>query len=399
MQYVARQPILDAKRSLRAYELLFRDSPENRCIAEDPDFASKKTVDTAVLFGLDALSDGHSVFLNCTHDFIVDGLPTLFPSETTVIEILESARPTAELVRAVKQLRDLGYRIALDDFVSQPGYEALIGMADIIKIDFRQSSRDECAAFVAEYSGEGRDMLAEKLETEEEFRFALDLGYSLFQGYFFSRPQVLCTKSVEGLDFNQLRILQILAKPRLDFVEIEKIIKSDPALCYRLLRFLNSPAFYLHSEIRSILHALTLLGEEEVRKWLMVATVVLGLQAKNPHLLSTMLVRARFAELIAPAAGLPGASMFIVGMLSLMDAVLGIPKAMLADKVAVAEDIRAALKGEDNLLERCLELVTAFGEADWDRVEEIRRAWHIPSETLPHSYLEAVQWAKRATEI
>ncbi|MGE5109530.1 MAG: EAL and HDOD domain-containing protein [Acidobacteriaceae bacterium] len=398
MQYVARQPILDAKCSLRAYELLFRDSPENRCIAQNADFASKKTVDTAVLFGLDTLSDGHSVFLNCTHDFIVDGLPTLFPSETTVIEILESARPTAELVRAAKRLRQSGYRIALDDFAPQPGYEALIGIADIIKIDFRQSSREECAAFVARY-GNGRDMLAEKLETEEEFRFALDLGYSLFQGYFFSRPQVLCTKDVEGLDANQLRILQILAKPRLDFVEIEKIIKSDPALCYRLLRFLNSPAFYLHSEIRSILHALTLLGEEEVRKWLMVATVVLGLQAKNPQLLSTMLVRARFAELVAPAAGLPGASMFIVGMLSLMDAVLGIPKAMLADRVAVADDIRAALKGEGNLLERCLELVTAFERADWNRLEEIRRAWHISSETLPRSYLEAVQWTKRATEI
>ena len=394
MQYVARQPILNQKQELHAYELLFRDSPENRCPAGDPEMASKRTMDTAVLLGLDEISDGHRVFVNCTHDVVVDGLATLFPARLTTVEILESARPSRQLVEACRKLKQEGYLIALDDFVPQAGYEALVELADVIKIDFRSTTKPVIAEFAAKYRRNDRQLLAEKVETEEEFRYAIDLGYSLFQGYLFSRPNVLSTAGIEGLEANQLRILRLLGNPQLDFVEIEETIKADPALCYRLLRFLNSSAFYFQCEIRSILHGLTLLGEDEMRKWLLLTSAVILLRGKNPHLFNLVLVRSRFAELLGPNVQLPSSALFILGMLSLMDSILQIPKAVIAEQVAIAPEIRAALKGETNGLARCLELVMAFEDADWNRCDRLRKCFHLSAATLSQSYLAALRWAK-----
>ncbi len=398
MQYIARQPILDADRHLQAYELLFRNSLENRCTEDDLETASKKTMDTAVLYGLDALSGGLPVFLNFTHDLLVEEFPTLFPAQTTVIEVLESAHPSEALVQACETLKQAGYRIALDDFVPQPGYEPLIELADILKIDVRSTSTEERANLAAKYGARDRQLLAEKVETEEEFRSSIDLGFTLFQGYYFSRPNVISTPAVDRFDANQLRIMRLLSNPKLDFREIERVIKLDPALCHRLLRFLNSPSFYLHSEVRSILHALTLLGEQETRKWLLVASAVLGLRSGNEHLLSMMLVRARFAELLGPQVRLPGSSLFLLGMLSLMDVVLNVPRETLAEQVAVSGEIRRALKGESNDLGRCLELVTAFESADWTSCERLRESWGISSQDLSAMYVEAVRWAKQALD-
>jgi EAL and modified HD-GYP domain-containing signal transduction protein len=393
MQYVARQPILDSRRELYAYELLFRDSLENFCPPGDPELASKRTMDTALVYGIEALSEGHTVFLNCTHDVVVKGFPTLFPADLTIVEILETAQATRELIDACKELKDAGYRIALDDFVVQPGYEPLIKIADVIKVDFRASSPEECRRLAAAYGGNGRVMLAEKVETEEEFRSAKSLGFGLFQGYFFARPRVFSTETIERLDTNQISLLRILGQPRLDYVELEEVIKADPALCYRLLRFLNSPAFYLQGEVRSILHALTLLGEDDTRKWLLLASAVLGLRNKNPHLLTMALVRARFAELLGPQTRLSGSSLFILGLLSLMDGILNMSKEAVAEKVATSDEIRAALKGEPNPLGRCLELVQAFEAADWENCERLRKNTSISEPGLSQYYFEAVEWA------
>ena len=398
MRYVARQPIFNAKRELHAYELLFRDSLENCCPAGDPDLASKRTLDTVFLFGVSALADGHLVYLNCTHDVIVEGFPSLFPAELTVVEVLESANPTPELINACTKLRLAGYKIALDDFVPRPEYEPLIAVADVIKVDFRATPIDDRKKIAVAYGRNGRVLLAEKVETEDEFHLAESLGYRLFQGYFFARPSVLTTAAIDSLNANQTRLLKILSKPQLDFVEAEGVIKSDPALCYRLLRFLNSPAFYFQKEVCSVLNALTLIGEDEARKWLLLASAVLSLRTKNPHLLTMVLVRARFAELLGPAVRLPGSSLFILGLLSLMHAILNIPISHIADRVAVSSDIRAALKGEPNRLGRCLELVTSFEEADWNRCDRLRADLHVSANDLSQCYLQSVEWAKQVSE-
>jgi len=398
MQYVARQPILDSHRCLTAFELLFRNSHENRCPPSDPDVASKKTMDTALLVGLDTLSGGHDVFLNCADDLILSGLPTLFPPGITVIEVLESVQPTPSILDACREFKRLGYRIALDDFVPQPGLEPLIELADVIKIDVRSTSPADCAAIASKYLATNHQLLAEKVETKEEFQRAATMGFTRFQGYFFSKPTILSTARIDGLDSNQFRMLRMLGKAQLDLVEVEAVVKSDPALCYRLLRLLNSSVFYFQSEIRSVLHALMLLGEAEVRKWLLlVCAVVGGMKAQKRHLLITALVRARFLELIAPEAQLSRSALFILGMLSLMDALLDVPITAIADQVAVSTEVRSALAGAPSPLRRCLDLALAYEGADWILCEEIRKEWRIPPGVVSRAYVDALGWAKEVS--
>ena len=292
-----------------------------------------------------------------------------------------------------------GYCIALDDFIEQPGYEPLIELADVIKIDVRLTPAEHWPALAAKYLRGHCQLLAEKVETEEEFARTKAIGFSLFQGYLFSKPSILSTSSIDGLDANHVRILRTLASPQLNLLEVESIIKSDPALCYRLLRFLNSPAFYLQDEIRSVLHALALLGEVEIRKWmLLVCALGAGAGANKKHLLETALIRARFAESLAPKIGLSSSALFLLGILSLMHAILDLSVEALVDLVAVSTDIRAALLGTPNTLRKGFELVLAYEAADWNRCEEIRNKWQIPARFLSDSYVEAIRWARQLTE-
>lgn len=395
MLYIARQPIFDRQRKTQAYELLFRASEENSYNGSDPEMASKSTMDTAVLVGLDVLSDGHDIFLNCTHGLLIGGYPSLFPPSVTVVEVLETVEPTPAVLTACKQLKDAGYRIALDDFVDHPRFAPLIEMADIIKVDFRLTPPKERNEIVRRYGVNGRTMLAEKVETHEEFNQAANGGFELFQGYFFCKPNIMSTHKLPGISDQSFRILAVLGKPDLDLIEIEQVIKSEPALSYRLLRYLNSPAFYLQTEIRSILQALTLLGEHDLRKWLLLVYTVAAGGAKNPELVNAALVRARFAELLGPHAHLSGASLFIVSLLSLMGAILNIPLPTLMQQISVPDEIADAVLGEPNALRRCHDLVVAYEAGDWASCETLRQELHIHREHLRPAYLEALQWARR----
>lgn len=399
MQYLARQPILDTHRRLSAFELLFRDSFENRCPDGDADLASKKTMDTAMLMGVETLADGYPIFLNCTETLVIEKFPTLFAPTLTVIEILESASPTPQLVQACTDLKRAGYRIALDDFTEQPGYEPLIELADIFKIDLRLTRMEDWPALARKFLNGRRQLLAEKVETEAEFQAAKKLGFTLFQGYLFSKPHVIATASVDSLATTQVRILRALASSQLNFPEVEAIVKSEPALSYRLLRLLNSSAFYFQDEIRSIPQALSLLGEIEIRKWmLLVCAVTAGVSTTRKYLLSAALVRARFAELLAPSMGVSSASTFLVGILSLMDAILDWPSGTVARQLAVSGEIRDALLGQPGTLSDCLELIEHYEAGNWGRCDLISRRWKIQASLLSESYLDALRWAKTLTD-
>lgn len=400
MRYMARQPIVDADRQLVGFELLFRNSLDNFSPGGDPDIASKKTVDAAVLLGLDILSAGHKLFLNCPTEFLVEGYVTLFPPELTVVEVLETVQPSPAVVAACAKLKRLGYQIALDDFVPQPECEGLIALADLIKIDVLSTPRPLWAQMVQKYLVEGCQLLAEKVETEEEFEAAREAGFTLFQGYLFDKPKVLAAASIDGLEINRVRVLQLLSKPGgLDMIEVENVIKSDPALCYRFLRFLNSPAFYFQSEIRSILHALILLGEEAVRKWLLVVSAAIGkVKSSQKPMLQAALIRARFAELMAAETKLSESSLFLLGLLSSLTSVLNLPVAAVAEQIALSPELRGALLGAHNKFRSCLDLVVAYEQAEWQHCEQIRSEWRISPHALNRAYLDAVDWARGIAE-
>lgn len=393
MDFIARQPIFDLQRNLVAYELLHRSSEENRCAELNPDIASKQMMGTAMLLGFDTLSSGHTVFVNCSEEMLRAGYPTLFPAQQTVIEVLETVTPSREVVDACSELKSAGYTIALDDFENRPGQQPLVDVADIIKVDFRLTSIIEQASLVKQYANGGRVMLAEKVESDEEFANAAKLGYTLFQGYFFCKPRILATRSVRSANPQHLRILRMLGGDLLDFHEVEMLIKSDPALCFRLLRYLNSAAFSFRREVRSILEAVTLLGEKELRKWLLlVSTIMAG--NRKPELVKLALVRARFAETIGPMLGLAGPLVFLLGLLSLMNAILELPLLQVAEQLAVPEEIRSALLGNPSRLRSCLDLVMAYESGEWERCETLLRECGLPMDVIAASYCNAVKWTE-----
>jgi len=398
MQFIARQPIVDVERGVQAYELLFRDSDENRFTGADPDLASQEAFDTAVLVGLDALSEGDNIFLNCPRDFLVERYPTLFPADFTVIEVLETVEPDDEVLAAVGEMKRAGYRIALDDYVDQPRFAPLVELADILKIDFRATPPEARRELAQRYRDGRRQLLAEKIESEEEFSEAVQLGFDLFQGYLLGEPEMLTTQKVPVLPDTHLRIRRALWAPALDLIAIEQLIKSEPALCYRLLRYLKSPAFYLQAEIESILHVLALLGAAELRKWLtLMASVVAAGGEPNPEPIANALARARLAELLAPFVAQAGPSLFLTALFSQMEKIVHRPLRRIVEEVVLPEEVHAALAGEAGALWQCQELVEACESGDWMRRAVLRRRFQIPEIELAAMQREARLWASRAT--
>src|SRR5208337_3156305 len=227
----------------------------------------------------------------------------LLPARQMVVEILENVPPDELVMAACLRLKDAGYLIALDDFVVNDARAPLTHLADIIKVDLTLTRLDQAAGMVKRHGSPRCQMLAEKVETREQFAVTRKVGFAYFQGYFFRRPETLTAHEVPQNRINYLRIWQAISRPELDIHEVEDLIKREASLCYRLLRYLNSPVFGLGSEICSVRHALALLGEREVRRWVrLVATLTAG-EDKSSELVTSALIRARFCELLSERVG------------------------------------------------------------------------------------------------
>ena len=243
LRFVARQPILTKDEKVFGYELLFRDGIEDYFCAKDAEAASKIMLDSSLIMGLDVLCNGGRAFVNCTRDMLLKDYVTLLPSSQTVVEILESVEPDDLVMAACQRLKEAGYMIALDDFAVDDKREALTDVADIIKVDVRTTTPEQRAALVKRYGPWRCRMLAEKVETREEFLAAQKAGFAYFQGYFFRKPETVRTHAVPGNRLNYIKMLQVVSKPELEPREIENAIKGEASLCYRLLRYMNSASF------------------------------------------------------------------------------------------------------------------------------------------------------------
>ncbi len=273
--FVARQPIFNQHREVYAYELLFRSGFENAFGNVNGDQASSKVMTNSFLgIGLDTLTGGKRAFVNFTRDLLVQEIALLFPSEQLVVEILENVEPDEEVLDSCKSLKQAGYSLALDDFCFESKYEPLVKLADLIKVDFLLTTSDERCEKTPQLTDQGITLLAEKVETQEVFEEALQLGYTYFQGYFFSKPVVVSQRGIPGFKVPYIQILQSIRRPEIDFAELERIIKSDLSLTHQLLRYINRFGFGFVREIESVRHALTLLGHDNLRK--LVSLVVLS---------------------------------------------------------------------------------------------------------------------------
>jgi len=396
--FVARQPIFDRRRLVVGYELLFRSSAENVFGRNDPNKASLQMMDTTLLgFGLDSLVGDKPAYFNCSRDVLVKEHWAVLPPGRAVLEVLETVVPDAEVAAACTAVKRAGYRLALDDFVFRPEYELLLPLTDVVKVDFLATRGAERGELARRFAPRGITMLAEKVENYEEFQSGLEAGYDLFQGYFFCKPEMVAGKGIPAVKTNMLRLIQEINRPEVNFDRLEELIKSEVALSVRLLRYLHSAGFGWRHEVTSIGQALRVLGERPTRKWASLVALTLIGEDKPPELLTTSLVRAQFCEQLGAEGALPErqSDLFLVGLLSTLDALLDRPMEEILSQMSVTPEIREALLGGDNLLHDTLSLAISYDRADWQRVRSLAPRMAFPESGLPEAYRRAVEWVTR----
>jgi EAL and modified HD-GYP domain-containing signal transduction protein len=313
-----------------------------------------------------------------------------------VIELLESIEADDEVMAACRRLKRGGYSIALDDFVDRDQLRPLLPFADFVKVDVLDSERQEWHALPARLSSLPAKVLAEKVETREVFDEAIARGYKCFQGYFFSRPSMIARRDVPGFRLNYMRLLEELQRPKVSLDRIEMLVKQEASIAYRLLRRVNSAARAFRTEVRSIRHALVLLGQQEVRTCAMVWTIAELGRDQPAELVLASSVRARVAELLAPHAGCDGraSDLFLLGLFSMLDALMQQPMEVLAAGLPVATDVRCALEGGPNRLRDILDCVIAYERADWEQFTALALQVGVDESRVAACYMDAFAWSR-----
>ncbi len=393
-RFLARQPILTNERQMFAYEILSRYGPENYCRPKPGSTLSVNAMDELFLMGIRTTTDGLPAFMNCSREFFLQDYLTLMPKDLVVGEILETVPPDAEVLGACKRMKDLGYRLALDDYCDLPEMQPLLDFADFVKIDILLTSLPDQKRVVERCQRMHIPTIAEKVETNAQFQSCLELGYNYFQGYFFCRPQIIGRRSVPANKTIYLELLQAANEATFNLHKISMIFKRDVSLSYRLLRYLNSAAFAFRSEIHSIPHALSLLGEHAMRKWIsLVSVAALGDEVAD-SLLRLPLLRAMFCELIGLKVGMlrEANDLFLLGLLSVMDALLNVPMAVVLQDLKVDEEIAKALQGRDSRYRPIFEVVLDYESGTWGQLAESCQRVGLHENFLPDLYLRSVRW-------
>jgi EAL and modified HD-GYP domain-containing signal transduction protein len=398
--FVARQPIFDRRRKIYGYELLYRSSHASSGFdGTEACYATKQVISSALLsIGLENILGGKKAFLNFNERLLLDGIHQSLPRETIVIEILETVEPTADLLALCRNIRDQGYTIALDDFVSTPELEPLTHLAQLIKVDMRTTGKTEQQRLLRTYRSRGIALLAEKVETYEEYEWARAAGYDYFQGYFFARPNVMRGQQLPTSKLNCLRLLSEMKKAELDFKSLEDLIRVDVALTYKLLRYVNSALFGRSDEIQSIQKALLVVGTDKIRHWVALATLSILATDKPDELATLSIVRARFCELlIKPSDVKLRDEAFLLGMFSLLDALLDCPLREALQSVSLSPAVAQVLLGTaaESQLSRVYRLARYYEGGDWDQVEVLAQACGVPASAVADAYVEATLWANR----
>lgn len=396
--FLARQPILDRYNRLFGYELLFRNSEKNRYQSEDGDSATIEVIKNCFInIGIQNVTGQKKAFINFTENILKSDIFTVLSPKSVIIEILEDIEPTEEILGLCRKLKAQGYIIALDDFVYSSKYEKLIEFADIIKVDFQVTKGYERKKVIDKVNSIGIKFLAEKVETIEEFKEAVEYGYSYFQGYYFSKPLIIVGKRISENKAIYLKLLKEINSVSCNIDSIENLIKRDLSLSFKLLRRINSANYGFRSEIKSINQALALIGEKEIKKWLyLVAFRTLG-EDKPEIIVINSLARARFSELIASKIGLEINSFnaYLIGMLSMVDILLDRPLKQILQELLLPLEVKDTLNGvNNNKYTKLFNLIILYEKGQWDEVSKISKQLNLALNYLPDAYYEAIDYAK-----
>jgi len=393
--YVARQPILDRERNTVAYELLFRDGPKNTFPEIEPEKATNRLLSDQFLGGEYRAIGDKLGFVNFPYKSLINQVPSLFPKDKIVIEVLEDCDPTDELLRAIITLKKKGYTIALDDFVPSPAWKRFLPHIQLIKFDIQVISVEKAKKFIERLNGTKIEFLAEKVETYEEYQQAIDAGFKYFQGYFFSKPEMIQQKTITPSFLTVIQLCQAIATERINYTEIERIVAVDVTLSYKLLRYVNSSDL-ISSPIQSFHQALAYLGEDKLRKFVSLVAVASTDNTKPESLYGLSIQRARFCELIAKNTTLSNhaSQAFLTGMFSLLDSLLDQSLETVISSIPIDDAIKQALLEHGGQLGHILKLTIAYESADWETVSQTRKLLSIDHTGLALCYKQSIEWTE-----
>jgi len=393
--YIARQPIYDKHLNVFGYELLYRNSMTNSAQFDDHNQATCETILNAFMhIGIDSLVGSALAFINLPEEFIINETLTPLFNSQSVLEILEDVEPSAEVIDGIKRLKKKGFKIALDDFEYKDSLVPFLELADIVKIDVVALSstrvREEFA-YVRKY--EHIKILAEKVETQEMKELCLDLGFDYFQGFFFCKPQLVKQKRISTNKSVVLNLINKIQNPEMDYDEFQSILSQDVTLSYKLLRYINSAMFSLRLEVDSIKEAVVLLGQDNLKKWLsLILMSKLGKDKPN-ELIVIALIRGRMCELLAEEL-FPEIQpqMFIIGLFSVLDALMDKPMVELMDTVILSSVIKIALLYHEGQHGEILDIVLAYEQFNLIDLDECS----VITKKLREYYLFSVEWANQS---
>jgi len=397
VRYAARQPILAADETVIGYKLLFRTDVVSHFAWNNSEGTSRTAIEISSLLGLNVLCDNRLAFIHCTRDILLEDYLSFLPATKVVAAIGRAVRPDAAIRQALLELKRRGYKIALDGFVIDDQRVPLLDLADFLTVDIQQTSWEDILRLTRSYGNQSLGLLAENVETWHEFEQALKAGFHYFQGFFFRKPEMMRTRGIPSNQVTYLRLLQAVSRPEMQWDEIEDLIKKDAAIYYRLLRYLNSAAFGIRGEVRSVNQALTILGENELRRWCRLAGAF-ELSGERPSdLVLAALVRARFGELMQDHVEHGAADLFLLGLLSLMDAILQIPMSLVIDGLPLDADSTAMLVDNAGPLLPLYRLVWALERGAWGAVVRACDQLGLREEDIAESFSSAMGWAQSMT--
>jgi EAL and modified HD-GYP domain-containing signal transduction protein len=398
--FLARQPIFDRREALAGYELLYRAGAANFAAGASPERMAADVVLHALLeFGLERITPTAPAFLNCSSDLLVGGALDLLDPERVVLEVLETVTPDAAVLAACERLVRRGFRLALDDYT--PAAAALLPLASIVKIDVRAEPPEAIAETAERLRRPGLHLLAEKVETPAEHEAFQAMGFDLFQGYFYQRPEVLTGQGLSVAQMTLIRLMNRLRDEATSDAELEEAFRSDPALCHKLLRMVNAAALGGRG-IDSIGHALRMLGRAALGRWLALLLVSsMGTGGLQRERVREAALRARMCELLAEKSeqAPPPGTLFLLGMFSTLDALLRVPMAELLSRISLAPGIAEALLQRSGPYAVWLELVEGYLGGRWDAVMHAARDLGAPLAELPQLYGDSLQWASEQVRL
>lgn len=395
--FIARQPIFDRNMKVYGYELLFRSGKDNFYSGTNPeDATSQVIVNSFLIIGIDKITGGKKAFINFTEKLLLNETPLILPKTHTVIEILEDVRPLDCIIEKCNKYKKQGYTLALDDFNLLSQNIKLLPLCDIIKVDFSLVKYEDRKKFSQILSKFDVKLLAEKVQTIEDFNQAMDLNYDFFQGYYFEKPLIIKSSDIPMASITKVKMLNILSREGIDYDGLEAVINEDVSMSYKLYHYINSSIFGFKDKIDSVKRALVLMGKNEIYKWVALMLVRDFTGGYSDELIKISISRAKFCELLAQEllVGKNTYEYYLLGLFSNLDVLLNKPMNEIVNELTIPQVVKEALIGNDNTHSSVLKIVQFYEKAMWDQMILECKKIKINPEKVTYNYVESINWAQ-----